>query len=351
MEKHTAVAHKYKKRLRELPNVNGVGVGFKHVSGRPTDGLSVVVFVRRKVDLQALSAGETIPEELEGLKTDVVEVGDLQFLMSNRRTARWRPAPGGVSVGHYLITAGTLGTVVFDRVTGEPLILSNNHVLANATNGVDGRSAIGDVILQPGAYDGGKLDADVIARLKRFVPVHSEGASATAASAATAGVQERLNGFLKAVGSPFIVKAMEFQAQQMANANYMDAAIAEPVDPDAVVPEILNLGRVNGVSEAELGMRLLKSGRSSGTTSGSVKAVHAEVTVGMGDGRDAVFTDQVVCTPFSKPGDSGSLVLNEEGAAVGLLFAGSDRATIFSPIGAVLDQLGVTFDPPGGGVG
>lgn len=351
MERHAAVAHKYKKRLRELPNVNGVGVGYKHVGGRATDRLSIVVFVRQKVELQALSVGEMVPDELDGLATDVVEVGDLQFLMSNRRTARWRPAPGGVSVGHYRITAGTLGAIVFDRATGSPLILSNNHVLANATNGSDGRAALGDAILQPGAYDGGTLDADVVGRLKRFVPVFAEGVSVGAMRAAAADeseVQEKLNSFLSAVGSPFLVTSMERLMPEEVDVNYMDAAVAEPISVSAVTPEILNLGRINGVAEPELGMRVLKSGRSTGTTAGTIKAINAEVTVGMGDERNAVFTDQIIATPFSKPGDSGSLVVNEDGAAVGLLFAGSDRATVFSPIGPVMERLGITFTPPGG---
>jgi len=67
-----------------------------------------------------------------------------------------RPAPGGWSVGHFAITAGTIGTGVYDILPGGsvhpprpglgmPLpfyILSNNHVLANS-NGAN----IGDPIL------------------------------------------------------------------------------------------------------------------------------------------------------------------------------------------------------------
>jgi hypothetical protein len=53
------------------------------------------------------------------------------------------------------------------------------------------------------------------------------------------------------------------------------------------------------------------------------------------------FSDQVVAEMASQPGDSGALILNPERKAVGLLFAGSDKLTVFNRIGTVLDRLGV----------
>ena len=130
------------------PNVIGVGTGLKESKGRMTDEVCVVALVRRKVPKAALSKENMVPRELEGVSTDVIEVGLLRAAQS--RTDRWRPVPGGVSLGHYKVTAGTLGTAVRDRATGDRLILSNNHVLANANEAL-----IGDQILQPGALDGG----------------------------------------------------------------------------------------------------------------------------------------------------------------------------------------------------
>lgn len=86
-------------------------------------------------------------------------------------TERVRPAYGGVGIGHMNVTAGTLGTCVYDASAfpGIPQryhILSNNHVLANSDN-----ATVGDPILQPGRVDGGTFPADVIAKLSRFVPI------------------------------------------------------------------------------------------------------------------------------------------------------------------------------------
>jgi hypothetical protein len=51
--------------------------------------------------------------------------------------------------------------------------------------------------------------------------------------------------------------------------------------------------------------------------------------------------DQIVTSNISQGGDSGSLVLDENNNAVGLLFAGSDKATIFNRIQNVFRELKV----------
>src|SRR2546428_7451149 len=84
------------------------------------------------------------------------------------RTDLWRPAPGGVSVGHVRITAGTLGGVV--RVGGRRGVLSNNHVLANF-----GAARIGGPILQPRPAGSGAR-AHSIATLERVVGIRVGGA-------------------------------------------------------------------------------------------------------------------------------------------------------------------------------
>jgi hypothetical protein len=96
--------------------------------------------------------------------------------------------------------------------------------------------------------------------------------------------------------------------------------------------------------EAELGMEVKKSGRTTGLTSGTVQLLDASVQVGYGAGKIALFTNQILTTNMSQGGDSGSLLVDGEGKkAVGLLFAGSDQVTIHNPIGFVKDALKVRF--------
>ena len=85
------------------------------------------------------------------------------------RKERARPLKIGISIGHYKITAGTLGGFVRSRDDGSVLILSNNHVLANENKGKKG-----DAVLQPGADDGGRNPEDKVGELLRFVRLKRE---------------------------------------------------------------------------------------------------------------------------------------------------------------------------------
>lgn len=324
-------------RLLGLPNVVGVGKGHKHIGGESTGRPSLTVLVRKKLPRDELAAYEVVPGSIEDADTDVIEVGDVVALGSETgpsRTARHRPAMPGISIGHYRITAGTFGAVVYDRKTGEPLILSNNHVLANSTNGKDGRAKTGDPILQPGKYDNG-TDDDIIGRLLRFIPVNMEVAAPECPVASA--VEKTLNRVIKRFRRSYELRMYRLTG----GLNLVDAAVAKPVQSGLVVPEILGLGAPKGAAEVAVGDEVRKSGRTSGVNSGDVKVVQATIKIGMGDAGDAVFSDQVVVTHMAQPGDSGSLVLSEKGQAVGLLSAGSDSVSIFGRIQNVCDALSV----------
>jgi len=316
--------------LFSKPNVVGVGAGYKEVMGERTGELCIVALVRRKLPRAALAQDALVPSLVDGIRTDVQEVGEIRALQT--RTDRWRPAPGGVSLGHYRITAGTFGCVVRDRATGARLILSNNHVLANTNDG-----QAGDPILQPGPLDGGREPNDVLARLERFCPIVFTSEPGTCGAALAAA--SIANALAALVGSHHRFETVRVDAQAV---NRVDAAVARPTDVGAVRDDILEIGQVSGTVEAQLGMPVRKSGRSTGLTTGSVNVLDATVDVDYGSERTARFQGQIVSGPMSKPGDSGSLLVTGDALqAVGLLFAGSDQATIFNPIQAVLDCLEV----------
>lgn len=163
-----ATVARHEEMLLRLRNVVGVGAGWKQVGGRMTGRPAVVVMVGRKVHPDRLPTGHLVPRQLDGWLTDVVETGEVMAL---QRAGKARPARPGVSISHFRGPTGTLGAIIYDP-QGRPVILSNNHILANATNGRDGRSAPGDPVIQPGQADGGAAPADMIARLRAFVPLY-----------------------------------------------------------------------------------------------------------------------------------------------------------------------------------
>ncbi len=319
-----------KDNLLAMQNVVGVGIGYQIKGGEQTGNYAIVVMVSRKLPLPALAPNTILPKNVDGVTIDVIEVGELRALQA--RTDRWRPAPGGISIGHYKITAGTFGAIVRDINSGERLILSNNHVIANSND-----ADPGDQILQPGPIDGGSPDVDTIAHLDRFCPIEFATEPGICDIAETyASLGNAIAGFL---GSKHRVNAQQSDPQAV---NLVDAAVAKPVNDSDVLDEILEIGTIEGSEEGSLGMSVRKSGRTTSFTTSQINLINATVDVNYGSGRTARFENQLVSGPMSQGGDSGSLLVAGDSLhAVGLLFAGSNQSTIFNPIQAVLDCLEV----------
>lgn len=296
--------------LLKKQNVVVVGRGKKTVRGRKTDRDAIVVGVIKKMPEAQLKKSDIVPKKIKNLETDVVETGEINALAVDRKS-KIRPAPGGVSIGHFEITAGTLGMVA--RKGGERYILSNNHVLANCNKG-----EVGDPIVQPGKYDDGTL-ADTIAHLSEYVPIRFGNSGCF------------IGNIVKV-----IVKALN---KALLLPNTVDAAIARPIHDDDVSDEILEVGIPEGFNEVDVGDAVKKSGRTTGLMSGEVTMVGAVARVNYGEEGIATFEDQIITTNIGAPGDSGSIVLNEANHVVGLLFAGSDRATIVNRIENVIQRL------------
>ncbi|HWR45598.1 hypothetical protein [Sporomusa sp.] len=316
-------------------NIVGVGQGHKYVRGENTGQEALTILVKKKYPYSKLRNGAALPRIMNNTPTDIIEVGDIRLL--GERMEYHRPAQPGMSLGHYKISAGTFGAVVKDKDTGELLILSNNHVLANITDGSDGRATIGDPIIQPGIYDGGKIEECTIAHLHRFVPLYRETASPHCKIART--FEMLLNKCIHILRPQYQVQVV----RESEKVNLVDCAVAIPINSEAISAEILEFGVVTGIKEPTLGLAIKKSGRTTGITHSQVLATNVTFKVSMNTQEYGVFSDQVLAGPMSMPGDSGSLILTNDNYAVGLLFAGSEQATMFNNITHVLDKLNITL--------
>ncbi|MDD1611734.1 MAG: hypothetical protein LUQ57_01190, partial [Methylococcaceae bacterium] len=148
-------------------NITSVGIGYKIKDGKPTEKLCIQFTVGRKVSPEGLQAigvtelpkffvidGVEIPTDViqRSFDTDAREVKlKAKLEAASFRKAVANPIVPGISIGHPSISAGTIGCVVYDALTGAPYRLSNWHVL----NGSDG--LIGDPIVQPGAHDDNRV--------------------------------------------------------------------------------------------------------------------------------------------------------------------------------------------------
>jgi hypothetical protein len=314
-------------------NVVACGVGYKITHGELTDIPSVVVSVTHKESPETLNTGDLIPEQVDDVLTDVIETGEITACSLDRRT-RLRPVRPGISVGHQGGSTGTFGCVV--RRDGALFILSNNHVLASVN-----QAEKGDFILQPGPADGGSL-LDQVAKLTDFVTLRFIDGAADSQSETQStepqGCAVLLNNLLSALGDIGQTKTAD-EVPLGPQLNYVDVALARLEETVSVNPRIVDIGGAPlGIAEPELNMKVIKSGRTTGLTKGVIIQVDVVVDVKYGN-CTARFVDQIMTTPLSEPGDSGSLVMDYERNAVGLLFSGSDNITVINPIRPVLKAM------------
>jgi S1-C subfamily serine protease len=314
----------YASNLLHRQNVVACGVGLKESEGQLLNEPCVIVSVTHKVPKAQLSPDDLVPQILGSVRTDVQQVG--VFRAWQGPTGRYRPAVPGISCGHIDVTAGTFGCLVHRG--DDTFILSNNHVLANVNN-----AAQGDPIIQPGRYDGGTPD-DQIAVLEDWISIQT-GVKESDCPWATRAAS-LLNALANVTGSSSRMVALQEQPAE----NKVDCAIARPLSPDLVQPAIQQIGVPKGVREGQLGIEIQKSGRTTGYTTGRITQIEVTVQVDY-QGQMVTFVDQFMATAMSAGGDSGSAVLDMDGYVVGLLFAGSDMATLINPIQDVLDALNV----------
>ena len=238
--------------------------------------------------------------------------------LSYWQPSRRRPLMLGTSVSHHQVQAGTLGAFV-TLADGTIGVISNNHVLAGVNKGKPG-----DPIVQPGKSDGGKAgDDDTIGTLLRFIPLVSDAP------------------------------------------NEVDCAVAS-LNPALAPSNQVVVGdgdpplQVTGMATEELfgDDAVWKVGRTTGLTNGRVFAVEVDnFTVNMGtswspfrcrfDNQVQVYAED---RAFAGPGDSGSLLVDHDGKAHALLFAGSATGgptgtglATFNPLVLVLEKLDATL--------
>jgi hypothetical protein len=267
--------------------------------------------------VRAATENDLIPEDLEMLTTKASGEINVRYTGVIRPLGSAAPAATtgchiGASVAHHRCTAGTLGFFAAKQ-DGTIGIVSNNHVLAISDEGNDE-----DEIVQPSPSDGGERPRDVIARLD--------------------GTYPRLNRGRVRADCAFarLVRDVEYDALALQGMKRLSTVTAQPEEHTEVC----------------------KIGRTTGTTFGCISAFELDrVAVNYDRWRirldGQIEIESTNGTPFSRGGDSGSLVFSQSAhQPIGLLFAssllggaGNAGLTYANKIDDVLAALGVTFLP------
>ena len=229
-----------------------------------------------KIFVSSPEYANAVPKDMLGKKVQVIVTGPIRAL--SLRTSEITPVLGGISISNQYITAGTLG-VVHDGI-----ILTNAHVIA-----MDEQANFRDdsVIIQPGKFDKGTRK---IGRLLYYVPIRLNDLGADNIIDFAAGSCE-----------------VDFLNDEILVSDKNEKIIFSPTD----------------VKEGDV---VVKSGRTTGVTSGIVVSESASVKVNYAPNKWAVFHDVIVVKgidgAFMEGGDSGSFVSKDK-KFVGLGFAGN----------------------------
>lgn len=287
------VKEEYEEYLRRIKGVTGVGFNS-----------SIIIYV----DELTPQLARMLPKTLDGIPVVYIESGkvipmQLRSIAVARaiyadRTVRYRPAPGGVSVGHPEISAGTLTSRAIDKKDGSIVGLGNDHVVSLDWGELH-VGVKGDPTLQPGPHDGGVEDG--FGLLKRWEPVRLE--------------------------VPNLIDGAVFESDQLSDV-------------------IKDVGKPSASVDPYVGMKVVGSGRTSGVRYSKIIDVNATMNVeGWGT---CTFRDQVVfMPPLLSPGDSGMWIGELDSwrtASVG--FAGSTSISLGNNALIFEKLLDVEIIPP-----
>lgn len=298
--------------LQQYPGVVSVEIGIKESGGDLTDDLSWRVYVTKKLPESELTPEAVIPDEILGVKTDVIEY-DLPTPTFDSN--KYRPLKGGIQIDNEQPAgSGTLGCFAQVDGTLEIVALTNAHVVE--TGGATNTIEMGQ-------------------------PEYTECCCCACDEIGTCGTSDR-----KLDGS-------------------VDAAIVHLKSGIGITNVIRGLnadssdGTVQGSRAASVSTdTVVKVGRTSDRTTGTVVSI-THATGATADGTPAR-TNQILVKPdagvtkFQDLGDSGSALVDKDNKVIGLMWGAylTPGSSLFGhgiacPINAVKSALSITI-PEGG---
>jgi hypothetical protein len=264
--------------FEQIPGVVEVGIGIKETAGDLTGETVLRVYVEEKRDEDKLPPDQVIPKEFHGIKTDVIVFREAE---PEEDSSRYRPVQGGIQIGaEGSVHIGTLGCMA-QLDDGTIVLLSNQHVL----------------------YDSPAVDGSEIGQ-----PDHTSSCCCTCGDIAI-----NVHGI---------------------NEDHLDCAIAKLKDGVAHSIAIREIGNITAVADAVSGETVKKRGRTTELTTGTITNITKdstntkilEIEVKKNNGNDR----------FSRGGDSGSALLNEDDEIIGLHKAGKNGDEV--PVGSFFSK-------------
>jgi hypothetical protein len=290
------------------------------------------VYVTRKLPLNQLKAEDVVPSVIDGIPVDVVELGEVKALSGSvDRTGFFRPLVTGISVSGGNVTAGTL-SIPFKDSKGNVYLSSNSHVLCDNPS-IPSDQITNKVIKQPGNYDLKAHGWDVndpkyvvgeyfwhqqvypigsnsgCSIAKVWSGIYNVLARAFKRKTRIVPVLEVANKIDFALFKPSVEYKLEVLELDITDKKFVGLLFAGSSESTIIckVSNIVETGYTPVIeySDVKVNDTIFKSGRTTGTTKGTVLDDSGNVTVSYGS-FNAWFEDIIIATAMSQPGDSGS---------------------------------------------
>jgi hypothetical protein len=369
-----------------ISGVVAVGFGQKETGGSYRSDVVISVLVREKKPLDALAPSERIPQTYEGYATDVRVVREGSPVACNNH-ASYSTIQGGIQIvptihdpaGAY--DAGTLGCIVRRRGDSgreNVFLLTCGHVLFSK-GWQKGDVAYHPFAPAPKSNVAGGGPSETLGRIQDLK--FQQNVSCTIAATGTTKIfhldcaTARINIDCKCIDDSTCTKDKLDYSTTIVDLELGGDDPSTPVREDNMVFDVRSV-----VDDPLIvGKTVFKVGRTTGKTAGIVRHISATVQV-RSDPTDPTSplvdalelieidfdttstADQTNClhnTRFAEHGDSGSLIVDDQRRAIGLVAIGPTAASNSMPpprphpawgchIVPVLDQLGVCIPTSGG---
>ncbi len=300
------------KRLAgNIDGLKGIDFGWIYKNGVRTNRRGIRFHVAEKRPPEKVAPDQVLPKKMLEVPTDVVQVSYGPHALDP--TSLFDPIRPGISTGNTLRqTTGTLGFFVSDNQTGDSCILSNWHVLCGSPD-----AQTGEAITQPGPAHSGASPPRNVASLLKWLSLN-QGLDAALAK--------------------------------------LDAGVSFSTDVFGT-----DLRPVK-VADPKVGMRLIKTGVTSGVTRAMVDGVDGSYQIdysGFGETLRWMDGFRLVVDPddpeddISLEGDSGAIWIEPTKRwAVGLHFGGEDglgplaEYALAHPLRKIFERLAVSLNSP-----
>lgn len=290
----------------QIPGVHAIGIGPKITNLDVTGEIAIHVLLPRKKSVADLNPEHVIPPEIEGIKTDILEIPGFVVSTGLPDGDSHRPLKGGVQIeASGAGGTGTLGCLA--KTTDDPIqvvALSNHHVLFAGIAG--GPSCRG---CTPGSDVGQPTDAS-----SDVIGTNLRGFANEQIDAAIAVVRD---------GTQYLAEIQDF--------GLISSIRSSPVTQDVLLQMIIQVPPQK--------FFVNKRGKQTGLTRGwlaSARLTGGPIRWPDGTTQREHYVNQLLIVPpalsgmpgpppaggppMSQSGDSGSLLLDDHHQAVGLMF-------------------------------